>query len=88
MNTLLSTISLSTRVAVLGLAMLAVLAVPLFASAATFAYVDQAGAVRMVVADAPLVAIATAPNIHVHSGVIQLMTQTDYNIVGGQVNGI
>lgn len=88
MNTLLSTISLSTRVAVLGLAMLTVLAVPLFASAATFAYVDQAGAVRMVVADAPLVAIATAPNIHVHSGVIQLMTQTDYNIVGGQVNGI
>jgi hypothetical protein len=42
----------------------------------------------MVVADAPLVAIATAPNIHVHSGVIQLMTQTDYELVGDQVTGI
>lgn len=87
MNTLSSFVS--TRLVIMGVVgALLILAVPMFASAATFAYVDRVGAVRMVTADAPLVAIATAPDIHPRSGVIQLMTQTDYELVGDQVSGI
>ena len=87
MHTLLS--SISTRLALVALvSVLTILAVPMAASAATFAYVDRAGEVRMVTADAPLIAIATAPNIHARSGVMQLMVQTDYELVGDKVNGI
>jgi len=87
MHTLLS--STQARLAVFGLvSVFTILAVPMAASAATFAYVDRMGEVRMVTADAPLVAIATAPNIHAHSGVLQLMAQTDYELVGDKVNGI
>ena len=87
MQTLLQ--STSTRfIAVSLVVAFGLFTIPLFASAATFAYVDRVGEVRMVTADAPLVAIATAPNIHARSGVIQLMAQTDYELVGDKVNGI
>lgn len=57
------------------------------ASAATFAYVDAAGDVKSVVANDWRTAIATAPNIHMHSGVMLLTTAADYTIVGDSVAG-
>ncbi len=57
------------------------------AQAATFAYVDAAGDVKSVVANDWRTAIATAPNIHMHSGVMLLTTAADYTIVGDSVAG-
>lgn len=55
------------------------------ASAAMYAYVDAAGDVKSVTANDWRTAIATAPNIHMHSGVLLLTTADDYNIVGDKV---
>lgn len=57
------------------------------AYAATFAYVDAAGDVKSVTADDWKTAIATAPNIHMHSGVMLLATAADYTVVGDSVAG-
>ena len=61
---------------------------PAFATAATYAYVNQSGEVRMVTADTPTIAIATAPNIHVHSGVLLLDSAADNEVIGDSVSGI
>jgi hypothetical protein len=60
---------------------------PAVASAAVFAYVDNAGEVKSVTATDWMTAIATAPNINIHSGVMTLMTAADYLIVGNHVVG-
>jgi hypothetical protein len=57
------------------------------ASAATYAYVDATGEVRSVVANDWMQAIATAPNIHIHSGVFTLKTAADYKVIGSDVQG-
>ncbi len=55
------------------------------AHAAQYAYVDAAGDVKSVTANDWRSAIATAPNIHMHSGVLLLTTANDYDIVGDKV---
>jgi hypothetical protein len=57
------------------------------ASAATYAYVDAQGDVKSVVAADWKTAIAVAPNIHMHSGVMLLTTAADYTVVGDSVVG-
>ncbi|MBP6860383.1 MAG: hypothetical protein KBC38_02380 [Candidatus Pacebacteria bacterium] len=65
----------------------AALALPVFASAATYAYVNTSGEVRTVVANDWQSAIATAPSIHARSGVIIITSPSD-DIVGNDVSGI
>jgi len=69
---------LGTGVAI---ATLLIIGVPLPAFAETYAYVDKNGEVKMVIASNPTLAIATAVNRAVHSGVILLSNPGDYNIV-------
>ena len=63
-------------------------ALPNLTQAATYAYVNQSGNIGTVSANNSSLAIATAINIHMHSGVMLLNTSGDYNIVGGSVMGI
>jgi hypothetical protein len=56
-----------------------------FANAATYAYVDAAGNVKSVTANDWMTAIAVAPNIHIHSGVMLLTSAADYTVVGSSV---
>lgn len=58
---------------------------PAQADAATYAYVDTSGDVRSVVATDWQTAIATAPEIHLHSGVLTLNFASDFTIVGDNV---
>lgn len=58
---------------------------PVHANAATYAYVDVSGDVRSVVAVDWQTAIATAPGIHIHSGVLILNSASDFGIVGDNV---
>lgn len=64
------------------------LSVPVFASAASFAYVNRSGEVSMVTATTPEDAIRTAPLIAEHSGVMLLQSQTDQELIGDTVTGI
>jgi len=57
---------------------------PALAAAATYAYVNQSGEVSIVTANDPTTAIATAPNIDEHSGVMLLTNPSD-GIVGDKV---
>jgi hypothetical protein len=61
------------------------MSLPVFASAATYAYVDTTGEVKPVVADTWQQAIAKAVGIHIHSGVMLLDSPTDFDIVGNDV---
>lgn len=69
---------LGTGVAI---AALLIIAVPAGASAATYAFVNTNDEVRLVIANDPTTAIATAVNRTLHSGVILLSSPNDYNIV-------
>ena len=60
---------------------------PAMASAATYGYVDTAGEVKIVIANDWMTAIATAPGIHINSGVMLLTTAADYSVVGDKVVG-
>ncbi len=55
----------------------AAVAFPSVSFAASYAYVDQAGDVRIVEAANPNTALMTAPNIDEHSGVMLLVNPTD-----------
>jgi hypothetical protein len=66
------------------IAALALVSVPALAAAADYAYVDQQGNVRSTTADTWQAAIATAPNIHINSGVM-LLTSANDDIVGNDV---
>lgn len=61
------------------------MSIPAFASAATYAYVDATGEVKSVVAPDWRTAINTAPNIHIHSGVLLLNSAADFGVVGDNV---
>jgi hypothetical protein len=65
----------------------ALLALPGFAAAADYAYVDASGEVRLVTASNWQTAIATAPNIAARSGVILLDSSADMDLVGDDVTG-
>lgn len=69
------------------IATLAFLATPLLSYAATYAYVDNGGDVKSVVANDWQTAINIAPNIYIHSGVMILNSAADYEIVGDEVRG-
>lgn len=56
-----------------------VMGLPGLSLAAIFAYVNSAGNVSTVSAETPYIALATAPNIHVHSGVMLLTANVDVN---------
>jgi hypothetical protein len=68
------------------LALAAVIAVPGAASAATYAFVNTAGEVMTMEATNSDVALATAPNLHVHSGVM-LVGADDADVIGDEVPG-
>ncbi len=65
-------VSSARLLVVTGVAIASVLAfaLPAFAQAATYAYVNQQGNVATFVAATPWIALATAPNMATHSGVI------------------
>lgn len=63
------------------------LGLPAISQAAMYAYVDNGGYVKAVVASDWTTAINTAPNIYIHSGVLLLNTTADQGIVGDQVRG-
>lgn len=65
----------------------AFIALPAFAFAATYAYVDNIGDVKTITADDWQTAIAIAPNIYIHSGVLLLDSAADYEVVGDDVSG-
>lgn len=88
MNTIKTTDSTKVifATAVLSIAIaIALMSMPLFASAATYAYVDATGEVKPVLADTWQQAISKAVNIHIHSGVKLLSSPSDFDIVGNDV---
>ena len=86
MNTSKLSMYTSITFGVLALALIMnVLASPLSANAATYAYVTTGGDVKSVVADDWMTAITTAPNRHLNSGVLLLKTSSDFTIVGDNV---
>ncbi len=60
---------------------------PALTRAATYAYVDNSGDVKSVVAGDWRTAISTAFNIYIHSGVLLLGTTDDFGIVGDNAGG-
>jgi hypothetical protein len=74
--------------AVVSLFALASMVLPVSASAATYAYVATNGEVKSVVAADWMTAIATAPGIHIHSGVLLLKTAADFGVVGDDVPSV
>lgn len=74
------------KTTLLGIAALAAfVAVPGLSLAATYAYVNTAGEVMTTEAATPNAAIATAPGIHVHSGVILVNGADDAALIGDDV---
>lgn len=84
---ILSTKISASVLAVITIAALFLMAQATSASAASYAYVDAQGDVKSVTANDWMTAIAVAPNIHIHSGVILLTTAADFTVVGDSVAG-
>jgi len=61
-----------------------VMALPTFAHAATYAYVDASMEIKAITANDWQTALATAPNIHIHSGVVLLVSQLS-GMVGSSI---
>ena len=59
--------------------------VPSFANAASYAYVASTGEVKSVTAADWMTAIATAPGIHINSGVFLLKTAADFAVIGEDI---
>ena len=68
------------------LALAAVVAVPGVSLAATYAYVNTAGEVMTTDAASANTALATAPGISMHSGV--MLIEMNDAVVGDDVNGV
>jgi len=60
---------------------------PALAMAATYAYVNTAGEVMSVEASTATQALTTAPNLHVHSGVMLVDGSDDSEVIGDDVPG-
>jgi len=86
-NTTMTSNSSKFAVLALTVATFALIALPAFSQAASYAYVNQSGEVNMVIANDPMTAIAIAPNRAMHSGVILLTTQST-GLIGDNVSGI
>lgn len=72
-------------VATFALVAIALLLVPTFAGAASYAYVASTGEVKSVTAVDWMTAIATAPGIHINSGVFLLKSAADFAIIGENI---
>lgn len=70
------------------LAFFAAMLMPSMASAATFAYVDRQGEVVTTIAQTAMEALMTAPNVHIHSGVMLIDSAADSALVGDHVAGM
>lgn len=75
-----SSVTLALAVAMIGLF---AFSFPAISNAATYAYVNTSGAVVNTTANSPSIAIATAPNIALHSGVI--LVNSNSNITAAPV---
>lgn len=69
-------------------AALIVMALPNLSQAATFAYVNQSGNIGVVTADTWMSAIANAPGIAIHSGVILLENLFGTSGLTGSTSGV
>lgn len=69
------------------LVVLGVAAVPALSMAATYAYVNTTGEVMTMEAATAAQALLTAPNLHVHSGVMLIDDSADNELKGDQVPG-
>lgn len=78
--------NLASSAAITALIVTASLALPALASASTYAYVNQSGDVRSTEANTWQSAIATAPNIDAHSGVM-LLDNFNGGVLNTHVNG-
>jgi hypothetical protein len=78
--------TITTKLAGLGIAASLAL-LPGLAGAADYAYVNNDGEVQMVVASTWQTAIATAPNIALHSGVILIDGSADEDLLDDSVSG-
>jgi len=65
---------------------LALVAIPTFSFAATYAYVNTTGEVMTTDAATWMEAINKAPNIHMHSGVLLVDSAADSALVGDNVS--
>ena len=68
-------------------ALAAVIAAPVAALAATYAFVNTSGEVRTMDATSAAQALSTAPNLGVHSGVMLIDSAND-PVVGDNVSGV
>ncbi len=73
------------RIAAIAVTSVVTMALPALAMAASYAYVNQSGDVNMVTANDWMTAIATAPNIDAHSGVLLINDSADQALVGSSI---
>jgi len=73
---------------ILGALALAAAALPAASFAQMYAYVNMSGEVMSIDSATPETAIATAPGIATHSGVIRLDDTSDTELLGDDVSGV
>jgi len=79
--------SLDTEISLV-IAVVAFMSIPALSMAANYGFVNNLGNVSMVSANDALTAIAIAPNISTHSGVILLTTQMSSDLLNDRVMGL